>query len=61
MTDPVQPRPPRPTSSGGGIFIAIGIVGGIIAGVATGEVTVAVLVGLGIGILAALLLWWRNR
>lgn len=61
MTDPAQPRPPQPTSNGGGIFIAIGIVGGIIAGVATGEVTVAVLVGLGLGTLAALLLWWRSR
>ena len=61
MTDPVPPHPPRPTSSGGGIFIAIGIVGGIIVGVATGEVTVAVLAGLGVGVLAALLLWWRNR
>ena len=57
MTDPVPPHPPRPTSSGGGIFIAIGIVGGV----ATGEVTVAVLAGLGLGVLAALLLWWRNR
>ncbi|WP_314374833.1 hypothetical protein [Sphingomonas paucimobilis] len=61
MTDPVPSRPPRPTSSGGGIFIAIGIVGGIIVGVATGEVTVAVLAGLGLGVLAALLLWWRNH
>ena len=54
-------RPTRDAYRGGGIFIAIGIVGGIIVGVATGEVTVAVLAGLGLGVLAALLLWWRNR
>ncbi|MET4897461.1 hypothetical protein RN629_09880 [Sphingomonadaceae bacterium jetA1] len=65
MTDPDAPVPPAPpgpgATSAGGIFVALGTIGGIIAGLAIGEVTAAVLTGLALGILVALVIWWRDR
>ena len=54
-----QPDPHRP--SAGGAVIAGAVFIGFVAGVATHEPTVGVLAGIGIGSLAALLLWLRDR
>ena len=50
----------RSTRAGGAI-IAAGIVAGAVAGIVAGEPSIGFLTGLGLGVLIALLLWWRDR
>jgi hypothetical protein len=45
----------------GGALIAAGAILGTIVGVVSAQPTLGFLVGSGIGILAALLIWWRSR
>lgn len=55
MADPAPPR------AAGGALIALGVVGGAVAGLVLGETTLGFLIGLAVGVLAALLIWWRDR
>ncbi len=51
-----------PTStSGGGVFIAIGAIGGVFAGGFLGQPSAGLLIGLAVGSLAALAIWWTGR
>ncbi len=45
----------------GGALIALGSLGGAAVGFLVGEATPGVLIGLTLGIVAALLIWWRGR
>jgi len=59
----MNPEPPKDaskSSSGGGIFIAIGAIGGVIAGGLMGQPSAGLLAGLALGALAALFIWWRG-
>lgn len=47
--------------SGGGVFIAIGVLAGAIVGGFMGQPSAGLLVGLGLGALVALAIWWRGR
>jgi hypothetical protein len=48
-------------SRGGGAIIAGAIIVGVIAGIMSGQPSIGFLAGAGLGILAALLLYWRDR
>jgi glucose dehydrogenase len=50
----------RPTAAGG-FPIAFGAIGGAALGFAVGQPTFYLLAGLALGIVAALLIWWRTR
>ena len=50
----------RPASAGGAP-IALGAIGGAAIGFVVRQPTICFLVGLGLGILVALLIWWRGR
>ena len=50
-----QPSPPA-----GGAPIALGALAGAGIGFAVGQATPGFLIGLGLGIAAALLIWWRG-
>ena len=50
-------RPP----AAGGLPLALGAIGGAVIGFATGQPTLWFLAGLALGIVAALLIWWRGR
>lgn len=57
-----DPSPPsRPPQRGGGIFIALGLIGGAVGGVAAGQPSVGLLTGLGAGVLASIMLAVRDR
>jgi len=56
MTDSSSP----PTAAGG-VLVALGSILGAAAGFAVGEATAGFLIGLGLGAVAALLIWWRDR
>ncbi|WP_321325922.1 hypothetical protein [uncultured Parasphingorhabdus sp.] len=47
--------------SGGGIFIAIGAIAGAVVGGFMGQPSAGLLTGLALGVLAALLIWWKGR
>ncbi|MEQ9661739.1 MAG: hypothetical protein RLN87_04225 [Parasphingopyxis sp.] len=47
--------------AGGGIFIALGVIGGVIAGAALGQPSIGFLAGLGIGVALAVLTWLMTR
>lgn len=55
MADPAPPR------AAGGALIALGAVGGAVTGLFLGETTLGFLIGLAVGLLAALLIWLRDR
>ena len=52
---------PSPSPSAGGLPIAIGAIGGPAVGFAFGQATPGFLIGLTLGIVVALLIWWRGR
>ncbi len=54
MTDPTP-------SAAGGFLIAIGILVGAGVGLVYGQATPGVLIGFGFGVVAAVLVWLRNR
>lgn len=60
MIDPVSPLS-RPPQRGGGVFVALGLIGGAIAGVIAGQPSIGLLAGLGLGVLAAISLALRDR
>jgi hypothetical protein len=60
MADPVSPLS-RPPQRGGGVFVALGLIGGAIAGVIAGQPSIGLLAGLGLGVLAAISLALRDR
>jgi len=47
--------------NGGGVFIAIGAIVGAFVGGYMGEPSAGLLAGLALGVLAALLIWWKGR
>lgn len=47
--------------SGGGVFIAIGAIVGAFVGGYMGQPSAGLLAGLALGVLAALLIWWKGR
>jgi hypothetical protein len=47
--------------SGGGVLIALGAMIGAGVGVAVSQPTLGFLTGLGIGVVLALVIWWRGR
>lgn len=50
-----------PPNAAGGALVALGALAGAAIGFAVGEVTPGFLIGLGLGIAAALLVWWRTH
>lgn len=54
---PAKSPPPRAA----GAIIAFTVITGAIVGTAEGQPTIGVLAGFGLGVLAALLLWLRDR
>lgn len=50
-----------PSSQAGGVLIALGAMIGAGVGFAVGQATPGFLTGTGLGIAAALLIWWRGR
>ncbi|RYY06397.1 MAG: hypothetical protein EON55_23410 [Alphaproteobacteria bacterium] len=64
MADPTSrdPLPPhKDPSAAGGFLVALGMLGGAGVGFAIGQATPGFLVGTGIGVLAAVLVWLRDR
>jgi hypothetical protein len=64
MTDPTfrEPLPPhKDPSAAGGFLVALGMLGGAGVGFAIGQATPGFLVGTGVGVLAAVLVWVRDR
>lgn len=53
--------PDRPPSAAGGFLIVVGIVLGAVVGLLIGQATPATLIGLSLGIVAAVLVWLRDR
>jgi hypothetical protein len=45
----------------GGALLAGSILAGAVIGIAMRQATIGVLAGIAVGIVAALLLWWRDR
>ncbi|HEY0270623.1 MAG TPA: hypothetical protein VGC10_06510 [Sphingomonas sp.] len=45
----------------GGVILAVTILAGTVIGIGAGQSTIGVLAGTGVGIAAALLVWWRDR
>lgn len=54
-------KQPSTSSSGGGVFIAMGAIGGVFAGGFLGQPSAGLLIGLAVGSLAALAIWWTGR
>ena len=52
---------PPQTPMAGGALIALGIIVGAVGGYVLREPTIGFLLGLGAGVLASLLIWWRDR
>lgn len=50
--------PPR---TGGGALVALGAIAGVVIGFPFQQATLGLLTGLALGVLAALLLWLRER
>ena len=51
---------PPPTAAGG-VLIALGAIVGAAIGVSMNEATAGFLLGTAIGVVLALLIWWRGR
>lgn len=45
----------------GGFPIALGAIGGTVAGLVAHQPTIGFLAGLALGVIVALLIWWRDR
>ena len=52
---------PEKTRMAGGFFVALGLLGGAIAGVAKGQPSIGMVAGLGLGMAAALFVWFLDR
>lgn len=52
---------PSQTPVAGGAIIALGIIVGAVVGYVVRQPTIGFLLGLGAGVLASLLIWWRDR
>lgn len=50
-----------PPSAAGGVLVATGALVGAAVGFSIGEATPGFLIGLALGIVAALLVWWRTH
>ncbi len=64
MADPTSRDtlpPHKDPSAAGGFLVAIGMLGGAAIGFAIGQATPGFLVGTGVGVLAAVLVWVRDR
>lgn len=53
--------PGRGEPRGGGVFIMAGLFAGIIGGFLVGQVTIGTLTGFAAGVLAAVLVAWRDK
>jgi hypothetical protein len=51
----------RKNPTGAGAIIAFLIIGGAIVGGLMGQPSIGLLTGVGLGVLIAVLLWWRER
>lgn len=51
----------RKNPAGAGAIIAFLIIGGAIVGGLMGQPSIGLLTGVGLGVLIAVLLWWRER
>ena len=64
MADPISRDtlpPHKDPSAAGGFLVALGMLGGAGVGFAIGQATPGFLVGTGVGVLAAVLVWWKDR
>lgn len=61
MVQPAPPARPTPAPASGGVLVAIGMLAGAGVGFAIGQATPGFLVGTALGIVAALLVWVRDR
>ncbi len=64
MADPTSRDtlpPHKDPSAAGGFLVALGMLGGTGVGFAIGQATPGFLVGTGVGVLAAVLVWVRDR
>lgn len=52
---------PTSSPSAGGVLIAAGAILGALIGVFAGQPTLGFLVGSGLGIVVAMMIWWRDR
>lgn len=59
MNDSLSPRNKNP--KGGGAPIALLTIAGTITGGLLGQPSIGLLAGLGLGVIFALLIWWRGR
>ncbi|KQS47005.1 hypothetical protein ASG20_17360 [Sphingomonas sp. Leaf198] len=64
MADPTSRDtlpPHKDPSAAGGFLVALGMLGGAGVGFAIGQATPGFLIGTGVGVLAAVLVWLRDR
>lgn len=54
-------RPPRKTPLAGGFILAASIIAGAVIGASQGQPSAGLVIGAAVGILIALLIWWRDR
>ncbi|MEG8044613.1 hypothetical protein QP164_18895 [Sphingomonas sp. LR59] len=58
---PRHPPPHKDPSAAGGFLVALGMLGGAGVGFAIGQATPGFLVGTGLGVIAAVLVWVKDR
>lgn len=51
----------HPAAQAGGFLIAAGVLVGVVGGSFVGEASAGFLIGLGVGVVLALLVWWKDR
>jgi hypothetical protein len=63
MVDPSPANlpPHKDPSAAGGFLVALGMLGGVAIGFAVGEATPGFLIGAGVGVVAAVLVWLKDR
>ena len=54
-------RPPRKTPLAGGFILAASIVAGTVIGANRGQPSAGLVIGAAVGVVVALLIWWRDR
>lgn len=59
MTNPNAPQSKTPMA--GGFLISAGTILGVAGGVFANQVTIGFLIGLGVGVLAAVAIWLKDR
>lgn len=59
MTNPNAPQSKTPMA--GGFLISAGMMLGVAGGVFANQVTIGFLIGLGVGVLAAVVVWLKDR